>query len=640
MKTKFILLSAILIIKIQSVHSQSWNLNGNGGTNTTNNFIGTTDNKALKIKTNNNVRMYISANGKIGIGTSSPAARFHIKGAATGTQLIVDAGTSQSNTEPLIRLRNAAGLDLLNIHSDDTSNIFIGVHAGRMNVASSGGRYNTFIGSRAGESNVDGYWNTAVGHNALSVNSTGAFNTACGSSALNYNTYGEFNTAMGYGALRMNIYGSNNTAIGEAALYFNTTGYYNTALGCASLVQNTTGERNSAFGYQSMEDNEDGVYNTAGGYQCLKNNESGSINTAYGHLAMYTNTTGNWNTANGHQALYFNNGTANSAFGLNGLYNTTSGGYNTACGYQALFLNTTGFYNVAVGGNTNYYNTSASLNTAVGFDAGCNNGTFPTNFSAFGYNAGHIGSNSNTIELGNTSVTWIGGQVGWWTSSDRRIKDNVQSNVPGLSFITKLNPVTYNLNIHKQNELCGINDTIEWEGKYDIEKIIQTGFIAQEVEQAAKECDYNFNGVSAPTENRKLYTVSYSAFVMPLVKAVQEQQQIIEKQQQEINELRSLITPVGKNQASAIAQPALLEQNIPNPFNTSTEIKFRTPSGFRHAQLMIYSSQGSLVKSYDIGQKNTGNITIAANTLSPGIYSYTLIVDQTAADVKQMIVTK
>ena len=35
-----------------------------------------------------------------------------------------------------------------------------------------------------------------------------------------------------------------------------------------------------------------------------------------------------------------------------------------------------------------------------------------------------------------------------------------------------------------------------------------------------------------------------------------------------------------------------------------------------------------------------GEITVEADTLAAGIYSYTLIVDGAAADVKQMIVTK
>lgn len=140
-------------------------------------------------------------------------------------------------------------------------------------------------------------------------------------------------------------------------------------------------------------------------------------------------------------------------------------------------------------------------------------------------------SGGNRVEIGNTSVFWIGGQVSWSTYSDGRFKENVSENVPGLSFIKKLRPVTYNLNIHKQNQMIykGKENQMEWDSKYDIEKIKMTGFIAQEVEQAAKEVGYDFSGIEKPVNENGIYSIRYSEFVVPLVKAVQEQQKIIEE---------------------------------------------------------------------------------------------------------------
>ena len=54
-----------------------------------------------------------------------------------------------------------------------------------------------------------------------------------------------------------------------------------------------------------------------------------------------------------------------------------------------------------------------------------------------------------------------------------------------------------------------------------------TGFIAQEVEKAAHEVNYNFSGVGKPKDENGIYSLRYSEFVVPLVKAVQEQQKII-----------------------------------------------------------------------------------------------------------------
>lgn len=99
----------------------------------------------------------------VGIGTVSPASKLHIKGAADATQLIIDANSIQNNTNPLIKLRNSSGTDLMWIHSDDVSNSYVGLNAGRVNT----GTNNTFMGSSAGFSNTTGSFNSAMGQNAL-----------------------------------------------------------------------------------------------------------------------------------------------------------------------------------------------------------------------------------------------------------------------------------------------------------------------------------------------------------------------------------------------------------------------------------------------------------------------------------------
>src|SRR5262249_22919607 len=53
------------------------------GTNASTNFIGTTDNVAFKIRTNNVVRMTVTTGGKVGIGTTSPKSRLDVAGGIT-----------------------------------------------------------------------------------------------------------------------------------------------------------------------------------------------------------------------------------------------------------------------------------------------------------------------------------------------------------------------------------------------------------------------------------------------------------------------------------------------------------------------------------------------------------------------------
>jgi hypothetical protein len=143
------------------------------------------------------------------------------------------------------------------------------------------------------------------------------------------------------------------------------------------------------------------------------------------------------------------------------------------------------------------------------------------------------------VEIGNNSVTVIRGQVNWSLYSDQRIKDNITENVPGLDFITRLRPVTYNLNIHRQDAIMNTGKkTEDYPGRYDIEKIKMTGFVAQEVEKAAMQSGYDFSGLIKPKNENDLYSLRYAEFVVPLVKAIQEQQQLIQSMQKEIDELK------------------------------------------------------------------------------------------------------
>jgi hypothetical protein len=73
---------------------------------------------------------------------------------------------------------------------------------------------------------------------------------------------------------------------------------------------------------------------------------------------------------------------------------------------------------------------------------------------------------------------------------------------------------------------------------YEKEKIVYTGFIAQEVEATARSLGYDFSGIDSPKNAEDFYGLRYSTFVVPLVKAVQEQQAQIEELRRENAVLR------------------------------------------------------------------------------------------------------
>jgi len=271
-------------------------------------------------------------------------------------------------------------------------------------------------------------------------------------------------------------------------------------------------------------------YNCFIGYQAGKLNTAGSGNTVLGHAALYYNTTGVENTAIGLKSLMKNTGSQNTAVGYGANLENTTGGYNTSLGDRSLRLNTTGNYNTACGANALYSNTTGNKNTALGYMA-FRLGATDTNSTAIGYNAQVTGS--NMIRLGDANVTSIGGQVAWTNFSDGRFKRNINENVSGLNFILKLRPVTYNWDLKSLNRYMGLPDSLQ-ENYGQAERIIHSGFIAQEVEKAANESGFTFDGVHKPQNDHDPYALSYAQFVVPLVKAVQEQQKMIELQKKQI----------------------------------------------------------------------------------------------------------
>lgn len=84
----------------------AWLLTGNAGTNPTNNFLGTIDNQALVLRTNNSERVRVLSNGRVGIATTNPQGFTHI--------------LHSSSTIPTLRIEhnsNSANNVALDIHS-------------------------------------------------------------------------------------------------------------------------------------------------------------------------------------------------------------------------------------------------------------------------------------------------------------------------------------------------------------------------------------------------------------------------------------------------------------------------------------------------------------------------------------------
>lgn len=89
--------------------------------------------------------------------------------------------------------------------------------------------------------------------------------------------------------------------------------------------------------------------------------------------------------------------------------------------------------------------------------------------------------------------------------------------------------------------IAQFNNTPDSLRLFDSEKLkaaeLQSGFIAQEVEKAALSLGYEFSGVDKPKNETSHYGLKYAEFTVPLVRAIQEQQEIIKQLQERIVKL-------------------------------------------------------------------------------------------------------
>jgi hypothetical protein len=163
---------------------------------------------------------------------------------------------------------------------------------------------------------------------------------------------------------------------------------------------------------------------------------------------------------------------------------------------------------VFVGYRAGKFITSSQNNTLIGKEAGLNL-TAGTNNTAIGYNALPAAANtSNSITLGNSSITTLRCAVTSITSlSDARDKKDVADLRAGLDFVNKLRPVEF------------VWDDRNEEGKHDVADF---GFLAQDLKETQEDAEMADVLKLVYDENPEKLEASYGKLLPIMVKAIQE----------------------------------------------------------------------------------------------------------------------
>lgn len=319
------------------------------------------------------------------------------------------------------------------------------------------------------------------------------------------------------------------------------SGTNNTFFGLPSGNSNS-GFSNSFFGSETGNVNT-GFGNSFFGMSSGRLNNSGSLNSFFGRAAGLLNTTGWGNTFVGANAGDSNNsGNSNSFFGDSAGDGNTSGEYNTFIGQNSGANNTTGSSNTMLGFGANVLSSNLTFATAIGAGATVNRNNLivlgrsggqdevlvPGNaiisqdlstntFAANAVFTTQLQTGSLTIETlgaaGGTSLCRNASNQISNCSSSLRYKTNIAPFSFGLDFIKQLRPITFNWKIG---------------GAEDI------GFGAEDVAQISPLfVTFNEKGV--------IEGVKYDRLSVVFVNAFKEQQTQIERQQKQIDELKTIV---------------------------------------------------------------------------------------------------
>jgi Chaperone of endosialidase len=234
---------------------------------------------------------------------------------------------------------------------------------------------------------------------------------------------------------------------------------------------------------------------------------------------------------------------------------------------------------------------------------------------------GRVGIENNFPDY-TLDVNGVARMTGLLVVSDARYKTDVNTIENGLNVVKQLRGTTYEFNTEEKFET------------FDFDNGLQSGFIAQEVEKVLPH--------SVFTDSKGYKSVNYVAVVPYLIEAVKELSTKNDDLQAQLDALRSGDAS-GKGAASVfdgVSTPAELFQNVPNPFNGVTEIRYSLPETVRAASLIVFDMNGKQLRSFDIAERGMGSVRLQANELSSGMYLYTLLADGKEIGTRRMIITE
>jgi hypothetical protein len=434
-----------------------------------------------------------------------------------GPSLYFNTSNASFSAGSNARAKGAGSLALMNGNATGSGSIAIG------NAAEASGQLATSIGA--------GYYYTNY--------ATGDYSTAIG---IENNANTLYSVALG---VANDVIGDRSTAIGQAN---HANALYSTAIGVSN---DANGDKSTALGYNNIAESYGstvvGIYND--------NSIASNPNVWVINEPVFIVGNGSDNSNRSNALVIRKNG--NVGIGTNAPTHPLN--FDNALGDKiALYGNTANTYGFGIQSSLlQIHADQSSSDIAFGYGS---SGSFTENMRIKGSGNVGIGTSAPGADLhikhagggglilenasdnnkwriysasgdnnltfynnANTEVADIDDVTGAYTAiSDSRLKKNIKSMQPVLPLLMQLNPTYYQFNWQQPNEQR------------------QIGLLAQEAYQLFPE-------LVSYSKEKDLYKMNYAGFSTVTIKAIQEQQLVIQTLQQQIDELKALVNQLLKN---------------------------------------------------------------------------------------------
>jgi hypothetical protein len=287
----------------------------------------------------------------------------------------------------------------------------------------------------------------------------------------------------------------------------------------------------------------------------------------------------------------------------------------------------TGIFNNAQGGSTSegIVSRASGENISIAIQ-GITPQTTNNTFSVAIYGRATDTDNNRFAGLFEGDVTVTGGT---FVSSDRKLKKEITSEKSVLEKIALLNPVTYSF---KETEGIVLPTTV-----------IQHGFISQEMAEVFPELTKDitkpvFDKDGKIVSDLSFKAINYTGLISVLTAGIQELNNEVTALKEELNDYKAndqIRRNIGQDNGEASGYS--MEQNIPNPFEDRSVIRYRLASGVENASILVFDLNGRLLKEYPINQ-NEGQVTVLGGEIGKGMFIYSLTQNGQEIISKKMIV--